>query len=134
MINDIGIIKVHHIGYFVKDIRKSWDLFSSMGYQMQQIYMDMNRNIKLAFGVMGDLKVELVESLGESSPVEKMKQDGTRPYHICYEVDDIEESLTILRKKYKSIPLNEISKSTIEGKRVVHLYNKHMGIFELIER
>ena len=132
--NDIGIIDIHHIGFFVKDINKSRRMFQEIGYEMAETYKDNERGIKLCFGYMGDDMVELVESDSPVSSVEKMKYNGgTRPYHICYEVDDIVEARNTLRKK-KFLILNDISVSTIDGKRIIHLYHKDLGVLELIER
>lgn len=132
--NKFGISGVHHIGYFVKNIEKAKKMFEDMGYEMQEISTDGRRKVKLSFGCLDHTMVELVQSDAEDSPVENMKKRGATPYHICYEVEDINLSMERFKKEYKCIPLNDPEESVIDGKRVVHLYSRLIGVFELIEK
>ncbi len=46
------------------------------------------------------VRIELVEGLDESSPVEQiLSRLGGGTYHICYEVDDLDEALARLRRE-----------------------------------
>lgn len=132
-----GIIGVHHVGYFVKDIEKAIETFLKMGYEdCGPTVQDPVRHIKLRFCKMQGELIELVESDGEDSPVANMdKNDKTgHPYHICYIVDDIEKSVEEIRKDRFALPASSLEKSQIDGKRVIHFFNKQIGIFELIEK
>lgn len=131
-----GIKEIHHIGYFVNDINKALEVFKLMGYEvLGETLTDEKRNIKIQFCSLKGQTIELVESGGEGSPVYKMKQEGKpgMPYHICYEVDDIENSVMEIRKDKFAMPISDLAVSRIDGKRVIHLFNKQIGVFELIE-
>ncbi|MBQ9609850.1 MAG: VOC family protein [Lachnospiraceae bacterium] len=144
-------MKIHHIGYFVKNIEKSKKKYEELGFRVspkagnQDIQYDYERNIKILFMDNGtdDLLIELIELLDSTkpSPVDFIIKGGAGgysdsiPYHICYEVDDIDESIAELRKKH-FILINEKAPTTevLYHKNVCFLYNKAAGMIELIEK
>lgn len=52
-----------------------------------------------AFHIIGGWKVELLSPIdGERSPVDGyLSKIGSTPYHICYQVEDIEGAISILQ-------------------------------------
>lgn len=67
---------------------------------------DKDRNVKLAFLKNYDSNevLELVAPVNENSPVShtlKTMKNVATPYHICYEVTDIEKAIEVLKgRKY----------------------------------
>lgn len=129
---------VHHIGYYVTDIQKSKKAFLCLGYNIEKdVTVDTIRGIKVMFLASINNRIELIQILNEVQDNDINFMKNTKyacPYHICYEVDDIDDSIQQLSKqKFKII--NKKSKAiAIDNKEVVFLYNKHVGIIELIER
>ena len=79
--------------------------------------------------------IELVAPNSTNSDVAKIvKKNGTSPYHICYEVENIEASVEEL-KKSRWFPVKEPEiASAIENRRVVFLYSKNGGMIEFVEQ
>ena len=130
-------MKIHHIGYFVKNIAKGMKTFCDLGYEVEQdVVRDEYRGIDIAFLLKDGYRVELVSPYTEESVVYDLrKKMGNSPYHICYEVEDIDAATLELRKKhYIVINPKEPTTEILYHKNVVFLFNKNAGILELIEK
>lgn len=81
-------MKVHHIGYLVKDLKQSEVQFLSLGFQVERlISFDAYRQVNIEFLVNGDYRVELVEPANQESPLYSLlRKFRNEPYHMCYEV------------------------------------------------
>lgn len=144
-------MKIHHIGVYTKNIEKSKRKYLDLGYRVspkagnQEIQLDYERNIKILFMDNGidDVMIELIELLDETkpSPLDFILKGNAGnysdaiPYHICYEVDDIDAAKDELRKKH-FVLINEKAPTTevLYHKNVCFLYNKAAGMVELIEK
>jgi len=128
-------MKIHHIGYAVPNIEKSLSTFEKLGYQQtSEIVFDEIRGVNIVFLKNGNEIVELVAPNGANSDVEKiLKKNGVTPYHICYEVENIESSVQELGKNgWFPIKEPEIAPA-IGNRRVVFLFTKNAGMIELVE-
>lgn len=127
-------MKVHHVGYAVKCIEESLPYFSALGYETcSEVFNDNIRNVKILFLQNGSEKIELVAPNGESTPVdEPLRKTGAAPYHICYEVENLEEVIKALGRKWLLIKKPEIAPA-IENRRVAFLYQNKLGLIELVE-
>ncbi|WP_251496262.1 VOC family protein [Otoolea muris] len=131
-------MRIHHIGYAVSDMKRSIEKFEILGYQRYtQVIRDTARNIQICFMENGPYRVELVSVLdgrGLPSPVDGwLKNNGSSPYHICYECSDMREAVMQLRKeKFKPIctPAGAIA---FDNRKVVFLMSVHAGLVELLE-
>nr|WP_314779289.1 VOC family protein [uncultured Treponema sp.] len=79
--------------------------------------------------------IELIEPIDETSPVYKILQkSGVTPYHICYEVENISDTITELKRE-KFIPLSKpVEAVAMSNKKVCFLFNKNIGLIELVEK
>lgn len=128
-------MKVHHIGYLVKNISKTEKKFLELGYEVESpTKFDEIRNIDIEFLVNGDYRVELIEPKGEESPMYPLlKRYKNTPYHLCYEVENIDEAIAKLQDKHYTVIQEPNIAPCIEGKKVAFLNNISMGIIELVE-
>lgn len=144
-------MNMHHIAYCVKSIEKARKKYEDLGFQVskrvgnQNVQLDYERNIKILFLENGidSCMIELVEVLNpeKPSPVDFILKGGAGnysdsiPYHICYEVDDIDAAIMELRKKH-FVLINPKAPTTevLYHKCVAFLFNRASGIIELIER
>ncbi len=144
-------MKIHHIGVYVKNIEKSRKKYEELGYRVspkvgnQNVQEDYERNIKILFmdNAIDDVMVELIERLDSEkpSPVDFIIKGNAGnysdaiPYHICYEVEDIDKTVEDLRKMhYILINDKQATTEVLFHKNVVFLYNKAAGMIELIEK
>ena len=128
-------MRVHHVGYAVSDIDESIAAFKLLGYETSQLVEDDGRKVKIVFLHNGSECVELVAPNGDGNPVEgQLKKTGSAPYHICYEVDDLEAAIAELQKNrgwFLTKPPE--AAPAIDGRRVAFMYQKDVGTFELVE-
>lgn len=129
-------MKIHHIGYAVKSIDKAFEVLKLLGFEEEEEKItDEKRDVKILFIKNGEYQIELIEPLGENSPIKNiLKKNGSIPYHLCYESENILEDIEFLRNK-RFLLIDELSESTaIRGKKVCFLYHQEIGIIELVER
>ena len=128
-------MKIHHIGYLVKDIEKSIEVFASLGYICEsEIVFDQNRGIDIVFMINGDYRIELVSPATDTSVVaDTLKKIGNSPYHICYYTSDIQAAAAELKKQKFILIDAPAAAPAINGKNVAFLFNKQIGIIELVE-
>ena len=132
-------IKFHHIGYAVVDLEASIKVMESLGYnQMGETVRDEKRNILLSFiknKFTGEI-IEFVASLNEKSPVYNllMQRKGIGiPYHICYQVENIQKTIDYL-KKMKFLVVEAPSPAVaLENREVAFMFQKNIGIIELLQ-
>lgn len=64
-------MKIHHVGYYVQDIKRARNIFSMMGFdeESEQIY-DEERGINVLFLTNGENRIELIEKCTEESDVD----------------------------------------------------------------
>ena len=81
-------------------------------------------------------KVELLESLGEDSPINNfVKKRGPGIHHVCFEVDNINSAIKELKENNISV-LSEEAKRGAEGYKIVFIHPKSTGgiLVELAEK
>ncbi len=128
-------MKIHHVGYLAKSIEKTEKKFLELGYRVERpVKYDEIRDINIEFLVNGDYRVELIQPMGENSPMYPLlKRFKNTPYHFCYEVEDIEAAINELSDKHYTVIQEPEIAPCIDGKKVVFLNNISMGIIELVE-
>lgn len=127
---------VHHIGYYVANLEESKNKFECLGYCVEQdtVY-DFQRGIKVLFLIGESVRIELIEIVDkEHCDIAHMGHHKEAfPYHICYEVEDIELAMEKLKKQRFKVIKKKAIAMAINNRDVVFLYNKNVGVIELIE-
>lgn len=127
-------MKIHHIGYAVRDMKKTKEILAHLGYIVGPTVIDAERSINIAFAENSQMKIELISPLGEQSPVTPyLDKVGDVPYHICYTVKSMEAAIEDL-VSIKFVMLKGPSPApALGGNAVAFLYHKNMGLIELME-
>lgn len=128
-------LKFHHIGYAVKNIDQTSAFYLKQGWKITQQVIDPIQNTKIAFLSKEDFPlIELVAPIDEQSPVVKtLGKVGVCPYHICYSVDDIEQTILELRKDKFIVLFQPVKAVALNNKLICYLYNTNVGLLELVE-
>lgn len=129
-------LKVHHVGYAVTSIEQSLPEFEALGWSAcSGVTEDASRKVKIQFIRLDDEVVELVAPLTDDSPICKIlqKSSGT-PYHICYEVDSLEDMEAKLKAMRFMVFKKPAPAPAIGMRRVEWFYSKNGGIIELVEK
>jgi methylmalonyl-CoA/ethylmalonyl-CoA epimerase len=129
------MMKIHHIGYAVRDLEASVPEFLKLGYKNVNVtILDEIRKVAIQFMKNDSYLIELIAPLNDNSPVDNiLSKIGNTPYHICYEVDDL--SYQIKRFSDEGYLLIEDAKEAlgVDNHRVAFLFSSKVGLIELIE-
>lgn len=125
----------HHIGIACRDIMKSQAFYMAMGYHAADVVEDQLQHVRVCFlDKDGAPRLELLEPLDDQSPVARtLATIGVTPYHLCYQVDDIEAAITALRGQRFLLVNGPVPACAMGNRRVAFLFQKHTGLVELVE-
>lgn len=84
--------RLNHVAIAVKDLVSSTRLYrETLGAKVSAPLPQPDHGVTVVFIELPNTKIELLEPLGEASPIAKFleKNSDGGIHHICYEVDDI---------------------------------------------
>lgn len=125
----------HHIGIAVFDIDETAQYYIQAGYEKTDTVLDEIQNVKICFlHKSGMPMLELLAPIDKDSPVNRtLDKMGVSPYHCCYAVEDIDDAVRRLKKMRFITLIRPVAACAIGGKRVCFLFNKKVGLIELVE-
>lgn len=130
-------MELHHYGFATSNIADCLEAYKALGYEATtNIIEDKIQNVRLLFLKRpGEALIELVEPIDERSPVSAiLKKSGPTLYHICYEVEDIAQSISELRAKKYLVVVKPVPAIAFNNRLISFLYHKHTGLIELLEK
>ncbi|MCR4768698.1 MAG: VOC family protein [Bacteroidaceae bacterium] len=133
MLNELSF---HHIGIACFTIEESKAFYEQLGYKASQVVDDPIQDIRICFlEKQGMPLLELLAPIDQASPVNRiLETQGVTPYHICYEVNDFDTLITILRKEHKFVRVSKPAPAcAINNRRVAFMFRKDVGLIELLE-
>jgi len=119
----VKVLGINHIGIAVENLEAAKKLYcEKLGFKLLEEKRLEDRKVTVAFLEAGSTTIELLEGIGEDSPITKfVAKRGQGIHHICYEVEDIEK--TIAKYINKGIELiDKEAKPGAEGKPVAFLH------------
>ena len=128
------IKRLEHVAITVKDMddaRNTWMNVLGIG----QEYEEQIGQTKLAMLPVGQTYIELLSSEGPESPVNSwMDKNGESIWHLCFEVEDIDEAIAELKGKGVKLRTDEAQPGH-GGSRIVFLDPASTGnvLIELAE-
>lgn len=127
---------INHIGYAVRDISKSASVYTSAGWFLSPIFNEEVQGTKIAFLTKENFPtIELVAPLeeGVSSPVDNyLEKVGCSTYHVCYDVDDIEQAVEDLFDEGFKPLFMPVESVAMSGHKICYLYHMNVGLIELV--
>ena len=127
-------MKINHIGYMIGE-QQAIESFIALGYQQKSAWADdVERGVWICFVEKDTYQVELIVPKDEQSTIYNMyKKLGNTPYHICYEVRDLEQTIIALKEQGYVLVQPRQKAIAFEGKSVAFLYSRKLGMIELLE-
>lgn len=127
--------KFHHIGVAVKELDATASVYEQGGYKRSSSIFDSIQNVNICWLTKEGMPiVELLAPVDEKSPVNKtLEKVGVSPYHCCYVVNNLEDACAELRKQKFIIVSKPAEAVAFCGSRVCFLFNKNVGLIELVE-
>lgn len=130
-------MRMHHIGIVVPDIATSKDYYETeLGLTVQSgVSVDPIQKVKVMFLRHPDESVayELIEPLGDDSPVINTLKSKNRLAHVCYEVTNLENKIESLRNSGHILISGPVSAVAFDGRRIAFLYSPERVVIELVE-
>lgn len=126
-------MQIHHIGRVVKDIKKELEYYRSLGFSCREdILIDGYQKVRVGLVEIGQgVLLELLEPLGENSPIVNFLAKGGGLHHICYRTDDFDKKQETL--KPSGTILGKPTSSVFNGRRVFFFYSHRHELMEFIE-
>ena len=128
-------MEFHHIGIAVKDISKTAEIYVKGGFMRSEVTFDPIQNVNICWLTKeGMPTIELLAPVDETSPINKiLEKNGVTPYHICYTVPNIVVAVLDLKKLKYVVVSNPVKAPAINNSKVAFLFNKNIGLIELVE-
>lgn len=127
------------MGVAVHDIHAAIPVYQDLfGYKLLSgPYDDPQQQATVAFlgfGKLHDFVLELIAPLGEDSHVARLLKKGGGAYHVCYEVADLEKTLSDLRMRRCLIVQQPTPAVAYQGRRIAWVMLPTRQLMELVER
>ena len=131
------VIGVEHIGIAINDLEKDAPFWSEvLGIEQTKTEDVDDQGVITDIYDTGRGKIELLLSKYPDSPIGKfLKKRGPGIHHICLQVEDIEESIKVL-KKHGIETIGDKSSIGAEGFKVIFIHPRSTGgvLVELAEK
>ena len=130
------IKRIEHIAIAVKDMKQSQDVFgTTLGMDLEYEEYMLQYRTRLAMYPVGETYIELLEAEHEDTETARwISQHGEGLFHICFEVDDIDDALSELKRKGVKL-IDEQPRTGHANSRIAFIDPKSTGnvLIELVE-
>lgn len=127
---------IEHIGIAVKNLEESIAFYENvLGFKCYAIEEVKDQKVKTAFFMVGQTKIELLESTDPEGPIGKyIEKRGEGIHHIAYAVKGLEEKLAELEASGVQL-IDKSPRCGAEGLHIAFLHPKstHGVLTELCE-
>lgn len=90
--------KIAHVGIAVRSIAEARGVWEALGLRVEAIEDVPQEGVRVAFLACGESHIELLEPLGEDSPIARfLDKRGPGLHHLCLESDDVRAADAALR-------------------------------------
>ena len=119
--------RINHVAIAVRDLAQAAKVYGdTLGARVSEVVAQPEHGVSTVFITLPNAKIELLEPLGEASPIEKFLErnpDGGI-HHLCYEVDDILAARERLKANGARVLGDGEPKIGAHGKPVLFLHPK----------
>lgn len=126
-------MKIHHIGIAVQSLERAqfWNQFLHL--KTEECKEIPDQKVKIAFIPCGEVKIELLEPLGEGAVSKFLEKRGEGIHHIAIQVDNIQEVLTSMKEAGIRL-IDETPRQGAEG-LIAFIHPKSTGgiLLELVQ-
>lgn len=124
----MSVRKIDHVAIAVTDLERAVSAFvSAFGLADEGRERLEDRHLVTAFLRVGDVHLELLESLSDDTPIAKhIAKRGSGVHHICFEVDDLDAILERCRAAGLEIVGGGVEAGA-RGKRIAFIHPRSTG-------
>ena len=130
-------VRLHHLGVAVPSLPEALASYEALfGYRARGAPVhDPLQRVMVCFlesAASGPL-LELVAPAGGDSPATRMLAHGIGAYHVCYETDDLDESVALGRAHGCIVTGMPMPAAAFEGRRIAWLFTPTKQLVELVQ-
>ena len=116
---------IDHIGIAVRSIEESRKFYEDvLGLECYKVEEVPDQKVKVAFFMVGEVKIELLEPTDPESPVAKfLEKNGPGFHHLAYFVDNVNEALDAVAEKGVKV-IDKTSRLGADGMKIGFLHPK----------
>lgn len=125
--------QIDHIAIAVNSLEESIKVYTSLLGVEPELETITAEKVNTAVYDLNGVSLELIEPIGDDSPITKfLQKKGEGLHHVCLKVDSLEETMTELKEKGIDI-IDETPKIGAGGTKIVFIHPKSTGgvLFEL---
>lgn len=129
-------MRLHHVGVVVEAIETHSQHYRELGLRpLTDVVTDPIQKVKVQFwGNDGPASsVELIEPLGEESPVRGFLEKGGGLNHLCFEVADLEAARKNAEVKGGICVCAPVPAAAFGGRRITFFFFRGVGLIEFVE-
>ena len=121
----MNISHIEHIGIAVKNITEAINFYENvLGLKCYAVEEVADQKVKTAFFVVGQTKIELLDSTSTDGPIGKfIDKKGEGIHHIAFAVNGLQESINEVKSK-DVILIDERGRKGAEGLNIAFLHPK----------
>jgi methylmalonyl-CoA/ethylmalonyl-CoA epimerase len=119
--------RLNHVALAVRDLMKASAVYRvALGANVSEPQALPEHGVTVVFVTLPNTKIELLEPLGENSPIAKYLERNPEGgmHHVCYEVDDIRAARDRLSREGARVLGDGEPKIGAHGKPVLFLHPK----------
>jgi methylmalonyl-CoA/ethylmalonyl-CoA epimerase len=119
--------RLNHVAIAVVDIARAADVYrQTLGAEVSPAVPQPEHGVTTVFITLPNTKIELIEPLGDASPIAKFLQRNPEGgiHHVCYEVADIRAARDALKAKGARVLGDGEPKQGAHGRAVLFLHPK----------
>ncbi len=121
----MNIKHIEHIGIAVKNLTEAIKFYEEvLGLKCYAIEEVSDQKVKTAFFMVGQTKIELLESTSPEGPISKfIEKRGEGIHHLAFAVDGLQNSLDELKSKQVNL-IDSQERKGAEGLNIAFLHPK----------
>ena len=127
----------HHVGVAVRNLAKAIPIYKTLwGYEIESgPFDDPVQNVSVCFlrRGEGDPALEIVAPLGPKSPIDLILKKGGGPYHICYQVMNINAAIRHLTEHGSLLLSGPVPAVAFEMREIAWLMTEVDLLIELLQ-
>lgn len=131
-------MKLHHTGYITGCIEETAKAFEALGYTKETVFDDIIQKCYICFlkRDMEEPLIELVQPYEENKMMQKiLSKRGVSPYHICYEVDDVQDIYNKLSNTEGWLPMfAPVEAVAFDNRKITYFMNYEVGYVEFVNK
>jgi len=130
-------LELDHVGVVVKSIEESREIYCNLlGFIVDSEVINVTSQKILCqylIHTCTNIRVQLIEPIGENSPSYGALLKGGGPNHLCFSVDDLDHKLQEAKDAKCLIVTPPFRGEGVDNRRAAFIYSPKLGLTELVE-